>query len=147
MSVSSDIRAAVKTVISGLTLTGTPTIKERKRPAFVTGDNTSGVIIVSGIDVNSEPLTADDSFAVSGRYGIAITAVRPNSAGLTAGTTVEGWIETIREALFKPNSLPSVSEVVDVLVMSRPWFNPVGLDRNYDWAQLALMYETAESRA
>jgi hypothetical protein len=146
VSVGSDIRGAVKAAVSGLVLAGTPGVQERKRPRYDTNDPPAGVICVSGIDLTAEPLTAEDAFAVAGKYGVAVTAIRPNAAAEQAGVSVENWIEVIRLALYKPNPLPSVSAVTDVDLSPRPWFNPAGLDKNYDWAQLALVFWTREAR-
>lgn len=148
MSVAADIRAAVKDAIDALDFgSGTaPTVVVRKRPVYRSGDPAGGLLVVSGVDVGDEPLTGEDDLAHLGRYGVAVTALIPNAAGEVPDGTAEDWIEVVHDGLDRPNPLPAVGVVVNVERRDRPWFNPAGLDKNYDYAQLALVYETAEAR-
>jgi hypothetical protein len=146
MSLAADIRAAATAAVAGLTLPGTPAVRARKRPAYKAGDPAAGVVVVSGIDLAADPLTPEAALAVAGRYGVAVTAIRPNQSGEASDGTIEGWVAVIRAALFRPNPLPAVPAVADVRLVDRPWFAATGLEKNYDVAQLALVYETIEQR-
>ena len=147
MSLAADIRGGVKAVVAGLTLTGTPGVVERKRPVFRKGDPVAGVLCVSGVDLGAEPLTAEDASAVEGRYGVQVTAIRPNAAAENAPFAAEEWAEDVAAALHKPNPLPAVAAVMDVDRQTRPWLSVAGLERDYDVAAVALVFRTREARA
>lgn len=147
MSVAANIRGGVKTVVAGLTLAGSPAVKERKRPRWDAADSTAGVICISGVDLGAEPLCAEDDSAVTGRYGVQVTAIVPNAALEQAPATAEEWVEDIAAALYVPNPLPAVAEVMHVDRQPRPWFNTQGLDTNYDVAAVALVFWTREARS
>lgn len=145
-SVAVNIRNAVVTVIQGLGLAGltNANVVKRKRPVWRSGD-AEPLIVVSGTTIDAQPLHAEDVDDV--QYGIAVTIIDPNQGKLIPADTLDDFRETIRKALTKPNPLPTVPQVSNVKQRDKQWFNPSGLDKNYDYVPLAFIVETHESQA
>lgn len=149
-AVSEKVADAVKAVVAGLSLTPTPTVVKRKRPAVVDKDTLPLIVVAVGDTEEFEPLASESAGKLTWLVGRPLAVAIAFKAGGKVGENSD--LRTMREAIWPAvtrGSLTAVGTDVrfnDVKPRGEPIFDGARLQDGYDWSVLSLTVETLEEK-
>jgi hypothetical protein len=140
---------AVKAVITGLTLTPTPSVVTRKRLLLLDGDTFPLVVVSAGDGVEAEVVgrQAAGVRRVHKRYPVSVALAFKNQGTTGENATLRGWLDAIDTAMLNwadglaANGLPGVNEVES---RGRSTFDPAAFAAGYDQAESWYEVEVAQ---
>lgn len=146
MSVSERISGAITTVIGGLGLTPTPTVRQRKRPNLLDGEQPPLIVVAVAADPTSKELAYKGTWLVRYPASIAVAFARVGKSG--DNPTLRTWVDAIWPALadwrnLGPAGLPEVNSLDP---RAESLFDKAGLAAQLDWGVIDALVETLEKR-
>lgn len=139
-----DILAGTKNVIDGLSLTGSPSVRLRKRPHVTRVDTLPLIVVSPGFENVVDEYTDNTQ---NTEYPVFVTMILAGDGALEVGLgTMLTYREEIRKALHK-TSLSGVSAVIDARVWVNKAFDPALFGVNYDASQVIVFFKATESRS
>lgn len=149
MSIAGDILTAAEAVVTGLALSPTPTIRRRKRPAFLEGETGPLICLSVGDGEQTEQLcTRAGARRFLTRFPLSV-AIGFRSLGKTGDNpTLREWRQAISTALldwYGGLRASGLSDVNDVTAGGKPVFDPGAFStQGIDWGEETFTVEHPE---